>query len=110
MIRYKILTLLLLAASLMASAQNTAGESYTVNDTVFNPKLVFSGLPQQYEIAGIKVTGAENYDDTQVINYTGFAVGQRIGIPGEDTKRAVQKVLHSYDISTLHQHSRCHQV
>ena len=92
MIRYKILTLLLLAASLMASAQNTAGESYTVNDTVFNPKLVFSGLPQQYEIAGIKVTGAENYDDTQVINYTGFAVGQRIGIPGEDTKRAVQNL------------------
>ncbi len=92
MIRYKILTLLLLAASLMASAQNTAGESYTVNDTVFNPKLVFSGLPQQYEIAGIKVTGAENYDDTQVINYTGFAVGQRIGIPGEDTKRAAQNL------------------
>ncbi len=92
MIRYKILTLLILAASLMASAQNTAGESYTVNDTVFNPKLVFSGLPQQYEIAGIKVTGAENYDDTQVINYTGFAVGQRIGIPGEDTKRAVQNL------------------
>ncbi len=92
MIRYKILTLLLVAASLMASAQNTAGESYTVNDTVFNPKLVFSGLPQQYEIAGIKVTGAENYDDTQVINYTGFAVGQRIGIPGEDTKRAAQNL------------------
>ncbi|MBR1543959.1 MAG: outer membrane protein assembly factor BamA [Muribaculaceae bacterium] len=91
--RYKILTLLiLLTASLGAGAQNTGSETVTVSDTVFNPKLVFSGLPQQYEIAGIKVTGADNYEDTQVINYTGFSLGQRIGIPGEDTKRAVQNL------------------
>ncbi|MBP5498817.1 MAG: outer membrane protein assembly factor BamA [Muribaculaceae bacterium] len=90
--RNKILTMMVVATGIWAGAQSLGDASYTVNDTVFNPKLIFSTIPQQYEIAGIKVTGADNYEDTQVINYTGFAIGQRIGIPGEDTKRAAQNL------------------
>ena len=31
-------------------------------DTIYNPKVVYSAIPQKYEIAGITVTGAPNYD------------------------------------------------
>ena len=90
--RFKIFSIITTLATCSMMAQSTTDETRTVGDTIYNPKIVFSAMPQQYEIAGLKVTGADNYEDVQVINYTGFAVGQKIAIPGEDTKRAVQNL------------------
>ncbi|MDE5635604.1 MAG: hypothetical protein K2I52_04785, partial [Muribaculaceae bacterium] len=74
--RYKILLFLsLLVSALTASAQ-------AATDTIYNPTVIFNGVPRNYELAGITVTGAENYEDYIVIGYTGLRVGQRIDIPG----------------------------
>ena len=39
-------------------------------DTIYNPKVVYSAIPQKYEIAGITVTGAPNYEDYVLIKWT----------------------------------------
>lgn len=90
--RYKIAFFLLTTALgiFHASAQNTS-ETYTVNDTVYNPKVIFTSAPSKYEIAGIKVEGVDNYEDDIIIGYSGLTVGQRVEIPGDDIKAAVKR-------------------
>ena len=68
-----------------------AQESYTLNDTIFNPKIVFNGTPSKYQIAGIKVTGVDNYEDYIIIGYSGLSIGQLIDIPGNDLKAAAKR-------------------
>ena len=85
--RFKILLIIsLIASSLTATAQ-------AVTDTVYNPAVIFNGIPRNYELAGITVTGADNYDDFIVIGYTGLKVGQRIDIPGNDINQAVRRLM-----------------
>ena len=85
--RYKILLILsLLASTLTAAAQ-------AVTDTVYNPTVIFNGVPRNYELAGITVTGADNYEDYIVIGYTGLRVGQRIDIPGNDITQAARRLM-----------------
>ena len=86
--RYKIFFILF---SLFSCAFAQAQESYTLNDTIFNPKVVFSGTPQKYEIAGITVSGVDNYDDYIIIGYSGLSVGQRLEIPGDELKAAAKR-------------------
>ena len=62
-------------------------------DTVFNPPIVFSGIPVKYEIADIKVTGAPNYDDNIILGYSGLKPGQTIEIPGNDVNTAVRRLM-----------------
>ncbi len=69
-------------------AQNTAS-----TDTIYNPTVIFSAIPKTYEIAGIKVTGAPNYDDFLVIGYSGLKVGERVKIPGPDITNAVKRLM-----------------
>ena len=68
-----------------------AQETRTVNDTIYNPKIIFTGTPSKYEIAGIRVEGVDNYDENIIIGYSGLAVGQVIDIPGEDLKTAAKR-------------------
>ncbi|MDE7473394.1 MAG: outer membrane protein assembly factor BamA [Muribaculaceae bacterium] len=85
--RFKILLIIsLIASSLTATAQ-------AVTDTVYNPAVIFNGIPRNYELAGITVTGADNYDDFIVIGYTGLKVGQRIDIPGNDINQAARRLM-----------------
>ena len=46
-----------------------------------------------YTIAGIKVTGVENYgyEDYVLIGISGLAVGQKVTVPGEEISSAVKK-------------------
>ena len=60
-------------------------------DTIYNPKVVYSAIPQKYEIAGITVTGAPNYEDYVLIGYSGLEVGQVIEIPGNTITEAAKK-------------------
>lgn len=62
-----------------------------VNDTIYNPKIVFTGVPSKYEIAGIRVEGVENYEDNIIIGYSGLSIGQRVEIPGDDLKAAAKR-------------------
>ena len=87
--RYKALLLLVALLSLATSVK--AQETYTKNDTIYNPKVVFSGHHPKYEIAGIKVTGVDNYEDYIIIGYSGLSIGQRVEIPGDDLKNAAKR-------------------
>ena len=86
--RYKlILTLLsLLFFSGFADAQERV-------DTIYNPPIVYSALPSTYEIADIRVAGADNYEDYIVIGYSGLKKGDRIEIPGNDVTTAVKRLM-----------------
>ena len=55
-----LIALLTIMALLPARAQEAA-------DTIYNPPVVYAGLPTTYEIAGVRVTGADNYEDYIVI-------------------------------------------
>lgn len=79
----------LLSVSSAAYAQE---ETKTVGDTIYNPKIIYSGMPKVYEIADIKVTGNDNFDDNTIISYSGMSVGQRISVPGDETREAVKRI------------------
>ena len=87
----KHLLLALLYLAMFTPVAANAQETRTVNDTIYNPKIVFTGTPTQYEIAGIRVEGVDNYDESIIIGYSGLAIGQRIDIPGEDIKAAAKR-------------------
>ena len=61
-------------------------------DTVFNPTVVFTGIPRTYELAGISVEGASNYDDYIIIGYSGLKVGERLDIPGSELTAASKRL------------------
>ena len=63
-----------------------------VVDTVVNPKVLFTGMPRTYEIAGISVNGADNYDDYLIVGFAGLKVGERIDIPGAEITNASKRL------------------
>ena len=86
--RYRfLLSLLILACcmSLRAQAQEV------MNDTIYNPTILYNGTPKQYEIADIKVSGVKNYEDYVLIGISGLAVGQTITVPGDDITTALKR-------------------
>lgn len=46
---------------------------------------------QKYEIADIKVTDIDNYEDYVLIGISGLAVGQTITVPGDDITSAIKR-------------------
>ena len=46
--------------------------------------------PKDYEIGGIKVTGAEYSDDNAIINISGLKVGDKVRIPGSEIPQAIK--------------------
>lgn len=62
-------------------------------DTIFNPPVVYTGMPSTYEIAGLAVKGAPNYEDYIVIGYSGLKVGDKVEIPGNDITTAVKRLM-----------------
>ncbi len=62
-------------------------------DTIYSPNVIFSTMPRTYEIAGIKVTGADNYEDFIVIGYSGLKLGDRVEVPGNDITTAAKRLM-----------------
>ena len=50
------------------------------------------GTPGEYEIGGIKVSGAEYSDDNAIIGVSGLKVGDKIRVPGPDIPQAIKKL------------------
>jgi outer membrane protein insertion porin family len=81
-------------ALLIASSSAVKATAQTAEtDTIFEPTMIFNGMPRTYEIADIKVTGAPNYDDFLILGYTGLKVGDRVEIPGTDITNAVKRLM-----------------
>ncbi|MCH5327322.1 MAG: outer membrane protein assembly factor BamA, partial [Duncaniella sp.] len=67
-------------------------KAQTPADTVINPTVNFTGIPRTYEIAGIRIVGADNYDEKNILSYAGLKVGDRIPIPGQDLSDAARRL------------------
>lgn len=78
--------LVLLILAILLSAPLFA---QTTLDTL--PVLDYSKA-KDYEIGGVKVTGAEFSDPSAIISIAGFRVGDRIRIPGGDIPRALKSL------------------
>ena len=60
-------------------------------DSTNSPIIEYSNSAPKYEIAEIKVTGADNYEDFVLIGFSGLAVGDIINIPGDAITSAVKR-------------------
>ncbi len=89
--RYKILLLPLLLIVAFAPVFNAVAQA--PNDTIYNPKVTYSTMPRTYEIAGISIEGAPNYDDYLILGYADLKVGERVAIPGDDITTAVKRLM-----------------
>src|SRR5690606_22324316 len=47
---------------------------------------------EEYILGGIDVTGVETYNDQSVISYTGWRIGQKITVPGEQISEVISKL------------------
>lgn len=84
-LRFTILLLIAVVNISVAGAQNAT-------DTVYSPNVIFSSMPNRYEIAGIEVNGADNYEKNTVIGYTGLKIGDIIEVPGEELTVASKRL------------------
>lgn len=81
----------LLLLIFLVSAFGGLLKAQEVNDTIYNPNVVFSGMPKKYTIAGIKVSGVKNYEDYIIIGYSGLSIGEEIEIPGSELNAAAKR-------------------
>ncbi len=63
------------------------------NDTIYNPSVIYGNMPKVYEIAGITVEGAPNYEDNIILGYAGLKVGDRLAIPGDEVTNVVKRLM-----------------
>ncbi|HYG39807.1 MAG TPA: POTRA domain-containing protein [Cytophagales bacterium] len=70
------------------SAQIKLGNKYPRNSDI----IIDYSTPQEYEIGGITVVGAEGLDPNAIISITGLSVGDMINIPGEAISSAIKKL------------------
>ena len=89
--RLKIFLLTLLSLLLVGTVLPMHAQ--TSNDTIYNPRVLYPAMPRTYEIAGISVEGAPNYDDYLILGYAGLKVGDRVAIPGDDITKAVKRLM-----------------
>ena len=85
--KYKLL--LIFAAVAMVFGNNVKAAEQ--NDTIYNPTIIFSGMPKKYEIAGLRVEGLQNYEDYIVIGYSGLSIGDVVEIPGDAITNAAKR-------------------
>ena len=73
--------------------QLLVAQSPVATDTTSTPQIEYSSTPQtrKYEIAGITVSGAENYEDFVLIGYSGLGVGDIIAVPGEAITNSIKR-------------------
>lgn len=76
---------MLLSLFLGATAQ-------VATDTLYNPEIIYSPIPKQYEIAGITVSGVPSSDSYLIINHSGLSVGDKVEIPGDAISLATKRL------------------
>ena len=91
---------LLLALPMLAQVENdvvslvdtTSGVSIdTVQPAEPLPVIEYTLQPKTYEIADIKVTGADSYEDFVLIGFSGLAVGDKIEVPGDQITKSLKR-------------------
>ena len=83
---FKIIAL----AGLLVIPHGKATAQIADTDTIKSPSVLYSA-PKKYEIAGITVSGVDNYEDYVLIGLSGLSVGQVVTIPGDEITAAVKR-------------------
>lgn len=86
--QYKLLSLISL---LFLSSQLVLAQTISEKDTASLPVIEYSNVTPKYEIAGITVSGAGNYEDFVLIGFSGLSVGDVVNIPGDAITKAVKR-------------------
>ncbi len=85
--------LTIITALLMLAGSLTEAYGQATNDTIYNPPVIYGSVPKVYEIAGVSVDGAPNYEDNIILGYAGLKVGDRIAIPGDEVTNVVKRLM-----------------
>ena len=85
----------MLISAVFAVAQN-ADSLALAQDSVLKaqpvvPPIEYTLQRRTYEIAGITVSGADNYEDFVLIGFSGLAVGDRIEVPGDQITKSIRR-------------------
>ncbi len=72
-------------------SQLSVTKANELNDTTNLPVIEYSNAAPKYEIADIKVIGADNYEDFVLIGFSGLAIGDVINVPGDAITNAVKR-------------------
>lgn len=80
-----------LAGAFLGPAELSAQTA--ANDTIYNPTVLYTAMPKTYEIAGIEIVGAPNYDDENILSFAGIRVGDRMTLPGEEITNVVKRLM-----------------
>ncbi len=92
--QYRTFSIFVTLAVLLLAAGPAAAQE--VNETIQQdesekPVILYSGTPKKYEIADIKVEGAQNYEDYVIIGLSGLSVGETITVPGNEITDACRR-------------------
>ena len=77
--------------TLTSSLQNDKSSEFVKAEEGYVPTISYTDIPREYEIADITVTGANNFDKSVIIGYSGLSKGQRIKVPGDQISKAIRK-------------------
>ena len=83
--------LLIILIAMFSATFNGAAKTPAAVDTIYNPNILYTGVPKTYEIAGMEVTGVPNYEDYIIIGYSGLNIGDKIEVPGPDITDAAKR-------------------
>jgi len=72
-------------------SQLLVAQKTTEKDTTQLPVIEYSNSAPKYQIAEIKVSGADNYEDFVLIGFSGLTVGDMISVPGDQITNAVKR-------------------
>ena len=72
------------------AAQTTTDTDESTSNT---PVIEYSTVNLKYEIAEIRVSGADNYEDFAIIGYSGLALGDMVSVPGDEITNAVKRFV-----------------
>ena len=76
--------------SMVVTEDVTAMDSAAIAEVV--PEIEYSMSSRKvYEIAGIEVEGADNYEDFVLIGFSGLAIGDKIEVPGDQITKAIRR-------------------
>ncbi len=81
--------ILLLVSAVSLFAQEAAVD--TVFAGIPKPEIEYTLQRKTYEIADIRVTGADNYEDFVLIGFSGLAIGDKIEVPGDDITNSIRR-------------------
>ena len=88
-----ILIVWLLAMPLLAQVDSLAvvsADTVVVED-VPAPVIEYTMQRKTYEIADIKITGADGYEDFVLIGFSGLAVGDKVEVPGDKITKSLKR-------------------